>query len=178
MKQFESFRLDTSNQCLWRDGAQIALPPKPFGILRYLVENPGRLISHDELLDELWPETYVQPQVLRTYMLELRKVLGDVIGSPRFIQTVPKRGYTFVARVTESAEANSAIGQSPDFALHQPEPDPNFIDRDEEMRRLQSALESATGGQRQVVCIAGGAGIGKTALVDEFLRRNRSAGIT
>jgi predicted ATPase/DNA-binding winged helix-turn-helix (wHTH) protein len=178
MKQFESFRLDTQNECLWCDGAQIALPPKPFAILRYLVEHPGRLITHDELLDELWPETYVQPQVLRTYMLELRKVLGDVIGSPRFIQTVPKRGYTFVARVTESAEANSAIGQSPDFVLPQPEPDPNFIDRDDEMRRLQSALESATGGQRQVVCIAGGAGIGKTALVDEFLRRNHSAGLT
>src|SRR5271169_2100164 len=103
MKQFESFRLDTSNECLWRSGAQIALPPKPYAILRYLVENPGRLISHDELLDALWPETYVQPQVLRTYMLELRKVLGDDAGQPRFIQTLPKRGYCFVATVIERA---------------------------------------------------------------------------
>jgi DNA-binding winged helix-turn-helix (wHTH) protein len=97
MKQFDSFRLDTSNECLWNSGVQIALPPKPFAILRYLVENPGRLITHDELLDALWPETYVQPQVLRTYMLELRKVLGDDAGAPRFIQTLPKRGYCFVA---------------------------------------------------------------------------------
>ena len=102
MKQFDSFRLDTSNECLWKGGVQISLPPKPFAILRYLVENPGRLITHDELLDALWPETYVQPQVLRTYMLELRKVLGDDAGAPRFIQTLPKRGYCFVAAVVEA----------------------------------------------------------------------------
>ncbi len=174
MKQFESFRLDTSNECLWRDGAQIALPPKPFAILRYLVENPGRLITHDELLDELWPETYVQPQVLRTYMLELRKVLGDDIGSPRFIQTLPKRGYSFVARVTESAEAKNGVGQFPAIGA----PDASFIDRDEEMGRLQTALQAAAAGQRQVICIAGGAGIGKTALVDAFLRRRENGAIT
>jgi DNA-binding winged helix-turn-helix (wHTH) protein len=103
MKHFQSFGLDTSNGCLWRNGAQIALPPKPFAVLRYLVENPGRLVTHDELLDAVWPETYVQPQVLRTYMLELRKVLGDDAGQPRFIQTLPKRGYCFVAPVMDSA---------------------------------------------------------------------------
>ncbi len=59
MRQFASFALDTSNQCLWRDGIQITIPPKPFAVLRYLVENPGRLVTHDELLDALWPETYV-----------------------------------------------------------------------------------------------------------------------
>ena len=178
MKQFESFRLDTSNQCLWRDGAQIALPPKPFAILRYLVENPGRLITHDELLDELWPETYVQPQILRTYMLELRKVLGDDVGSPRFIQTIPKRGYTFVARVTENAEAKNGAVYLLASGLAHAEADSTFIDRGDEMLRLQSALESAIAGQRQVVCVAGGAGIGKTALVDEFLGRNYSQRIT
>jgi DNA-binding winged helix-turn-helix (wHTH) protein len=174
MKQFESFRLDTSNQCLWRDSAQIALPPKPFAVLRHLVENPGRLITHDELLDELWPETYVQPQVLRTYMLDLRKVLGDDAGSPRFIQTVPKRGYTFVARVTESAEGNNEAVHLAATAPSNAAPDAGFIDRDEEMGRLQAALHSAAAGQRQVICVAGGAGIGKTALVDAFLRRNDS----
>ena len=96
MKQFASFRLDTANECLWHGEVQIALPPRPFMVLRYLVENPGRLITHDELLDALWPETYVQPQVLRTYMLDLRKVLGDDAGQPRFIQTLPKRGYALL----------------------------------------------------------------------------------
>src|SRR4249920_1810952 len=105
MNQFGSFALDTSNECLWREGMQIELAPKPFSVLRYLVENPGRLITHDELLDAVWPATYVQPQVLRTYMLELRKVLGDDASSPRFIQTIPKRGYRFVALVRKDADA-------------------------------------------------------------------------
>jgi predicted ATPase/DNA-binding winged helix-turn-helix (wHTH) protein len=169
MKQFDSFRLDTSNECLWQSGAQIALPPKPFAILRYLVENPGRLITHDELLDALWPETYVQPQVLRTYMLELRKVLGDDAASPRFIQTLPKRGYCFVAPVVEGGESRTQ--QSSAAVSHNPKPaalpDP-IVDREPEMERLRSLEELAAAGQRQVVFVTGGAGIGKTALVDAF----------
>src|SRR5271165_4127 len=106
MKQFACFGLDTANQCLLRSGATIELAPKPFAVLRYLVEHPGRLITHDELLDALWPETYVQPQVLRTYMLELRKLLGDDARQPRFIQSLPKRGYCFVAPVVDGAHAN------------------------------------------------------------------------
>lgn len=169
MKQFDSFRLDTSNECLWQSGAQITLPPKPFAILRYLVENPGRLITHDELLDALWPETYVQPQVLRTYMLELRKVLGDDAASPRFIQTLPKRGYCFVAPVVEGGEARNAkpsatvIRDVPPLAVPAP-----IVDREPEMGRLRTMAQLAAAGQRQVVFIAGGAGIGKTALVDAF----------
>jgi predicted ATPase/DNA-binding winged helix-turn-helix (wHTH) protein len=174
MKQFESFRLDTSNECLWHSGAQIALPPKPFAILRYLVENPGRLITHDELLDALWPETYVQPQVLRTYVLELRKVLGDDAGAPRFIQTIPKRGYSFVAAVIESAEAKNGVNSTFPLAMQQEAPF-TFIDRDEEMRRLQAGLQSAAAGQRQAIFVTGGAGIGKTALVDAFLRQHSQA---
>jgi predicted ATPase len=178
MKQFESFRLDTSNECLWRGGAQIALPPKPFAILRYLVENPGRLITHDELLDELWPETYVQPQVLRTYVLELRKVLGDVADAPRFIQTIPKRGYCFVAPVIEGAETKNGLMYSAQFTFPPQPPDSRFIDRQDEMQRLRTALQSAAGGQRQIVFVAGAAGMGKTALLDAFLRDSLSAAIS
>jgi predicted ATPase/DNA-binding winged helix-turn-helix (wHTH) protein len=170
MKQFDSFRLDTSNECLWQNGAQITLPPKPFAILRYLVENPGRLITHDELLDALWPETYVQPQVLRTYMLELRKVLGDDAASPRFIQTLPKRGYCFVAPVVEGGDVR--IARPP--AAHAQDVAPaaaaaDIVDREDEMRRLRALAQLAASGQRQVVCVTGSAGIGKTALVDAFL---------
>ena len=177
MKQFESFRLDMSKECLWRGGAQIALPPKPFAILRYLVDNPGRLITHDELLDELWPETYVQPQVLRTYMLELRKVLGDDADCPRFIQTIPKKGYCFVARVTEGGNGDGMLYRG-QLSATPAATDPAFVDRDEEMGRLRTALESAASGQRQVVFVTGAAGIGKTALMDVFLRGISSSAIT
>src|SRR5579863_3324970 len=117
MQPFGSFRLDTANECLWHGDRQIALPPKQFAVLRYLVDHPGRLISHDELLDAVWPETYVQPQVLRTYVLELRKILGDDARQPRFIQSLPKRGYRLVATVEERSSEKPSVA-----VVAQPEP--------------------------------------------------------
>jgi len=167
MRQFERFGLDTANQCLLRGGAPIDLAPKPFAVLRYLVENPGRLITHDELLDALWPETYVQPQVLRTYVLELRKILGDDAGQPRFIQTLPKRGYRFMAQVTELSAADT---DGLDGASEQTVTAPIF-GRDVELDLLKGQVRILAGGQRRVAFITGEAGIGKTALVDAFCRQ-------
>src|SRR5262250_3057444 len=62
MKVFHSFRLDTANQCLWREDSRVSIPPKVYDVLRYLVENPGRLITQDELLEKLWPDTFVNPK--------------------------------------------------------------------------------------------------------------------
>ena len=170
MKQFEDFRLDTANQCLWRCDRQIALPPKPFAVLRYLVENPGRLITHDELLDALWPETYVQPQVLRTYMLELRKVLGDDAAQPRFIQTLSKRGYCFVAQLTEHA------GNGHHLRIASPDPCAAPIaGREEELAYLKELIQLLDGGERRIVFVSGEAGIGKTALVDAFCHLARTS---
>jgi predicted ATPase len=169
MKQFESFGLDISNQCLWRNGEQIALAPKPFAVLRYLVENPGRLITHNELLDALWPEIYVQPQVLRTYMLELRKLLGDDPAKPRFIQTLPKRGYCFVAPIAESPAFGAPHAQSNPAAT--PAIPATIVDRIDEMAFLEAQAGSIARGQRRVVFVTGEAGIGKTALVDAFARQ-------
>ncbi|HZC43340.1 MAG TPA: AAA family ATPase, partial [Acidobacteriaceae bacterium] len=142
---------------------QINLPPKPFAVLRYLVENPGRLISHDELLDALWPETYVQPQVLRTYMLDLRKVLGDDPGCPRFIQTLPKRGYCFVAQVADAAVPESDVAG---LSGAQAAISHGVVGREQELIRLQTLGRALACGQRQMVFITGATGIGKTALAD------------
>jgi predicted ATPase/DNA-binding winged helix-turn-helix (wHTH) protein len=173
LKQFESFRLDTANECLWHNGAEIALPPKPYAVLRYLVDNPGRLITHDELLDALWPETFVQPQVLRTYMLELRKILGDDTAHPRFIQTLPKRGYCFIAAVKEwsGAESDAVSGSDTDPA----KPD-WIVGREAEMGALHGYLRAIAQGQRRAVFVTGEPGIGKTALVDAFCRQMGQAG--
>src|SRR6516165_9246425 len=76
MKSFQAFRLDTANQCLWRGQKRVAISPKPYDMLRYLVENPGRLITQDELLEKLWPEIYVNPELIRKYILDIRKILG------------------------------------------------------------------------------------------------------
>src|SRR5262245_65282453 len=102
MKSFQAFRLDEVNQCLWRGDTRVTLMPKPFAVLRYLVEHAGRLVTPDELLTAIWAETYVQPEVLRRYILEIRRVLGDRPESPQFIETVTKRGYRFIAQVTVS----------------------------------------------------------------------------
>lgn len=172
LKQFANFIFDTANECLWREGAQIGLQPKPFAVLRYMVENPGRLITHDELLDALWPDTFVQPQVLRTYVLELRKILGDDAGRPRFIQTLPKRGYRFVAGVEERPDDPPAAGAewaNPAFT--------GLVGRELEMARLYAELEAASAGGRRVVLLCGEAGIGKTALIDALARQAAASAI-
>ena len=101
MKSFKTFRLDTANHLLYRDGDRVPLAPKAFDLLAYLADNPARLVTQDEILQALWSETYVNPEVLRKYILEIRKVLGDRAEQPEFIETVPKRGYRFVAPVRD-----------------------------------------------------------------------------
>jgi DNA-binding winged helix-turn-helix (wHTH) protein len=162
MIRFGSFRLDTANQCLWHGEARVALTPKAFGVLRYLVEHPGRLVTHSELLEALWPATYIEPGVLRKYILEIRRVLGDRLDTPVFIETLPKRGYQFVASVIdESAGMLSAAGTK------------RIVGREPALVELGGYLGKARRNERQVVFITGEAGIGKTALADEFQRRAR-----
>jgi predicted ATPase len=156
MQRFGEFRLDLQNECVWNGAEQLSLTPRPFSVLRYLVENPQRLVTHDELLEALWPETYVQPQVLRTYVLELRKLLGDDHAAPRFIQTIPKRGYRFVAAVTHSA--TDVSGESA----------PMLFGRERELKTLAQGLKRAEMGERHSVFISGEVGIGKTTLIDAF----------
>jgi DNA-binding winged helix-turn-helix (wHTH) protein len=64
MKSFQGFRLDMANHCLWHGQQRVAIPPKPYDMLRYLVESRG-LVTQDELLDKLWPEVYVNPELIR-----------------------------------------------------------------------------------------------------------------
>jgi DNA-binding winged helix-turn-helix (wHTH) protein len=162
MKSFQPFRLDEVNQCLWRENTRITLMPKPYAVLRHLVENAGRLVTHDELLNAIWPDTYVQPEVLRRYILEIRRVLGDQAEKPHFVETLPKRGYQFIAPVIET-EVSSLPSVS--FTATK------LVGRQSELAKLDAHFEQALRGQRQVVFISGEAGIGKTSLVDIFQRR-------
>jgi len=101
MKSFQSFRLDTANHLLLHGDERVSLTPKAFDVLRYLVERAGRLVTQNELLESLWPETYVNQEVLRKYILEIRKALGDRPDNPEFIETIMKRGYRFIASVRD-----------------------------------------------------------------------------
>jgi DNA-binding winged helix-turn-helix (wHTH) protein/tetratricopeptide (TPR) repeat protein len=163
MKAFGPFRLDAVNHCLWRGDERSPLTPKAFDILRYLVEHADRLVAQDELLEALWAETYVNPEGLRKYILEIRKVLGDQPHQPVFIETVPKRGYQFIALVTDDAKAArlSPVVQ----------PTENIVGQETRLTRLGKLLNKASHGQRQLVFVTGEAGIGKTTLVDAFQRQ-------
>jgi DNA-binding winged helix-turn-helix (wHTH) protein/tetratricopeptide (TPR) repeat protein len=161
MRVFQPFRLDDTNQCLWRGETRVSLMPKPFAVLRYLVDHAGRLVTQDELLTAIWPDTFVQPEVLRRYILEIRRVLGDRATKPRFIETLPKRGYQFIADVTSDRPA-SPVQASP--------PPTRLVGRASVLADLDRYLGQALRGRRQIVFVVGEPGIGKTSLVDAFQR--------
>jgi len=86
------WQLDLVNERMRRGGETLALPPKAFAVLRYLQEHPGRLVTKQELLDAVWPDIAVTEAVLKNCILKLREVLGDDAKSPRYIETVHRRG--------------------------------------------------------------------------------------
>lgn len=164
MRRFRTFRLDPTNHCLWHGQQRASLTPKAFDVLRYLVEHSDRLVAQDEILEALWPETYVNPELVKKYILEIRKVLGDRPDKAEFIETIPKRGYQFVAPVTEETPNGYADLR---FEGHK-----KMVGRDASIAVLDRGLANALRGQRQVVFITGEAGIGKTTLVDALLHRS------
>ena len=171
MKEFPPFRLDTVNQCLWRrrakgDDERILLTPKAFAVLRHLVDRAERLVTHDELLDAVWPNTHIQPQAIKKLVLDLRNALGDRAKKPLFIETLHRRGYRFIAAVSEGAGAQRAL---PAASARD-----KLVGRQPELSELSDCLGKALRGQRQIVFITGEPGIGKTALADEFQRQAAS----
>jgi DNA-binding winged helix-turn-helix (wHTH) protein len=97
---FPPFRLDPANACLWRGAKRLALPPKDFAVLHHLATHAGQLVTHEELLQSVWPDTVVSSKGLKAFIRRLRQVLGDHPSTPRFIETVPRRGYRFLPAVT------------------------------------------------------------------------------
>jgi class 3 adenylate cyclase/tetratricopeptide (TPR) repeat protein len=112
---FGPFILDPANACLWRGTEAVALPPKVFDVLHYLVMHPDRLVTKDALLEAVWPETAVSEAVVRIAIGEVRRALGDTAQASRYIATVQRRGYRFVAPVvahTEEVPETRAAGLS------------------------------------------------------------------
>ena len=163
MVEFGSFRLDTINHRLWRGNERVSLTPKGFDLLRFLVEHRDRLVSQDEILEAIWPDRHVNPEVVKKHILEIRKALGDRSRGASFIETTTKRGYQFVAPVRDApARAQPA-------ADHQ-ETRKTMVGRAAAMGQLERCLETALSGSRQIVFVTGEAGLGKTTLVDAFDR--------
>src|SRR6266508_4306668 len=151
---FGPYRLDRSG--LTARTRAIRLTPKSLALLRCLAERPGRVVTKDELFAAVWPDTTISDAALVTCIQEIRKALRDDARRPRYIETLHRRGYRFIATPAVSPappEAGDAI----------------LVDREEELAQLQDALARARAGQRQIVFVTGEPGIGKTLLVRAFV---------
>lgn len=168
MKEFPPFRLDIADQCLWRGEQRVPLTPKAFAVLRYLVERAGRLVTQNELLDAVWPDTFVQPEVLKSQILDVRTALGDRPKEPLFIETVPRRGYRFIAAVNDIGLSQPSVAEQASRKL---------VGRGDALEELRACLKRASLGERQILFITGEQGLGKTTLVEAFLDDLNSIGV-
>ena len=124
---FGSFTLDPAERLLLKDGRVVPLTPKAFDLLAVMVRNPGRLLSKDELIQEVWPDAFVEESNLAYNVFTIRKALGEGSDSGGCIETVPRRGYRFVAPVAPmdagvpalASSASPAVGE--DCSAGQPD---------------------------------------------------------
>jgi DNA-binding winged helix-turn-helix (wHTH) protein/Tol biopolymer transport system component len=111
--EFERFRIDTKRRLLMRDGGPIPIKARALDTLVLLVQHAGRLLEKEELMNRLWPDTAVEEANLTQNVFEVRKALGEVPGEQRFIATVARRGYRFVADVRAIGDEGSARDDLP-----------------------------------------------------------------
>lgn len=107
--QFDQFRVDPVRRLLLRDGELIPLTPKAFAILLVLLERRGEVVDKKELIQQVWPDSFVTEANLTQNISTLRKVLGERAGDRRYVVTLPGKGYSFVAEVTEALPAPSPL---------------------------------------------------------------------
>jgi len=173
---FEPFRLDIANECLRKGTQAIKLRPKAFAVLAHLLGHPGRLVTKEELLNAVWPGTFVGEAVLKVAIRQIRETLADDPASPRFIETAHRRGYRFIGTITGSGPTPA---RDPGFRTHSAESSgtaraadslQSVVGREASLVRMRGWIEKMLGGDRQIVFVTREAGIGKTSLVDTFVR--------
>ena len=173
---FPPYRLDPTNACLWRGTKAIHLTPKALAVLECLAERPDQLVTKDDLLERVWPGTMVGDAVLKVCVREIRKALRDRVRAPRFVATVHRRGYRFIAGVTDSEprperpSERSPVGSGPTTRARYRGP-AHLVGRESALDRLERGIEAAWRGTRQIVFVTGEPGIGKTGVVEAFLER-------
>ena len=112
--EFGPFRIDLGFSRLERGGGAIPLPPKAFDLLVLLARNTDRVMAKPELIDALWPNTFVDEANLTQHVYMLRKALGDQPSGRPYIDTVPRRGYRLAADVrTVTVDAHAPLGAAP-----------------------------------------------------------------
>ena len=111
--RFETFEVDVRAGELRKAGVRLKLPGQPFQVLAILLESPGEVVTREELRKRLWPDTFVDvDHNLNTAINKIREVLGDSAESPRFVETLPRRGYRFIGPLTPLPAAERQAAQS------------------------------------------------------------------
>lgn len=183
---FADFHLAANAAALYRGQELVQLEPQACRVLLYLVENHNRLVTKDELLENVWPDVFTTDDVLKKAVSQIRRALDDNVDNPRFVQTLHRRGYRFIAAVTENSASNAELITKKNstgngfnaFQLDQPTfledaSDPDFdqlIGRAIEMELLQAEFRRVLRGHGQPVLITGDPGAGKTQLATRFER--------
>ncbi|HYD50645.1 MAG TPA: AAA family ATPase [Terriglobales bacterium] len=173
---FGPFQLDLEAGLLCREGTPIPLRPKTWAVLCCLVENAGRLISKNDLLDRVWGSEAVTDTIVGISVAELRRALADDARHPRYIETAYGRGFRFVGAIQHDgpAPAIAAVsppaGEAPDVipAATATEASRALVGRATELARLHAFIAEPAGDTR-VFLLAGEAGIGKTSLLNAAL---------
>ena len=111
--RFGAFTVDPAAYTLRCAGEPVPLSPRPFDLLVYLLRNPQRLVTKDELLDALWPGVVVTENTLTQAVSDLRRALQDTPGAPRCIETVPRRGYRWIAAIGLDAHSRESVRPRP-----------------------------------------------------------------
>ena len=180
---------------------EVQLEPRVMDLLVYLAEHAGAVLTRRRILDEVWGQEFVSDSTISGTLAKLRGALGDDARQPRFVETLSKRGYRLLLRPVHAIERMAGHGSedievAPNeehrlaaavgfsgpggevtpFPVRRREPErPLFVGRESELENLEDSLLRALSGEGQVVFIAGEAGTGKTALINELVRRSQSA---
>jgi len=170
---FDEYELDTRCYELRRGDTRIPLEPQVFDVLSLLIECRDRVVGKDEILQRVWADRFISESTLASRLTAARKAVDDTAKQQRRIKTIHGRGYRFVGQVAERADPaeirpptepeEPALDESADAPLRD-------LDRATQLDRLHERLGAATGGARQIVFVTGEAGLGKTTLVEAFLR--------
>jgi DNA-binding winged helix-turn-helix (wHTH) protein/tetratricopeptide (TPR) repeat protein len=170
---FEEFELDSELYELRRDGKPVRIEPQVFEVMLYLIRHRGRVVSKQELLENVWKTRFVTESALTSRIKAARRAIDDAGSKQRLIGTVHGRGYRFLGRVVERD------GSTRPSKRQAPGPDRigragSFVGRQQELQRLRERLAEAVEGTPRTILITGEAGIGKTTTIRTFLDQARN----